>query len=238
MSRFGPGFITAAGAGGNDSFTKALLHFDGTNGSTTFTDVNAAGLSNTWTAASTQVISTAGSKFGPSSLFEGSATGGISTPAQTGFNIGSGDFTVDFWWNNNSSSDTHWAALAGYGNSSINPTQWSWLIERHNSGVLYISVSDGSNVYVSSGTTNLNTGNVWRHIAVTRASGTVRGFVNGVIETTFSGGGTSPASTGPLKILAGVSNTGVQNSLLDEFRYSVGIARWTSNFTPPSSQYS
>src|SRR5262245_59897088 len=36
---------------GNDSFTKVMLHFNGTDASTTITDSNAGGSAHTWTAA-------------------------------------------------------------------------------------------------------------------------------------------------------------------------------------------
>ncbi len=221
----------------NDSKTQVMLHFDGANGSIVFTDVNGAGNSNTWTASSTQALTTASSKFGSASLNQGSLTGGISTPAKAAFDVGTGDFTIDFFWNNNGSSDTHWAALAGYGNSSVSNATWSWLIDRHNSGVLYFSISSGSSVSFAGGTTNLNTGNVWHHIAIVRSAGVIKGYVDGIQEFSFAFAAAPPASTGPLKIHAGVSNSGVQNSNLDHFRYDVGIARWTSNFTPPAAPY-
>lgn len=239
MSHFGLGLISSNGVPGNDAFTKILLHFDGANGSSALTDTNAAGLSNTWTVGGgSPQITTSNAKFGPSSFNIGTVGAGASTPARSDFNVGSGDFTVDFWWNNNASVDGHWASMAGYGNSSVNPSQWSWLIERKNtSGVLSVSISDGTNVGFQDGTTNLNTGNVWHHVAMVRAGGVVKAYVDGSQQISFNWPQAVPGSTGPLKIGAGVSNTGVASSLIDEFRYSVGVARWLTNFTPPTAQY-
>jgi hypothetical protein len=63
---------TAALAAGNDSFTKILLHMDGANTSTTFTDSNSGGSAHTWTAAGNAQISTATYKLGGASgLFDG-----------------------------------------------------------------------------------------------------------------------------------------------------------------------
>lgn len=235
MSRFGLGFVSASGTPGNDAFTKILLHFDGTNGSTTFTDVNAAGVSNTWSAVSNSTLSTSNAQFGPSSLSTGASAQGILTVAKPALNVGSGDFTVDFWFNLGSGFTSGTAGLAGYGNSTINPTQWSWEIMRAGT-VVQFNISDGTNVGTATGGTNVNSG--WHHIAVTRASGTVRAFVDGAQEFSFAWAASVPGSLGNLRIGAANSTGGVgPNSFIDEFRYSVGIARWTANFTPPTSAY-
>jgi hypothetical protein len=36
---------------------------------------------------------------------------------------------------------------------------------------------------------------------------------------------------------AGEYTTSPFNGSIDEFRFSKGIARWTANFTPPTSEY-
>src|SRR5574337_227992 len=72
---------------------SSLLHFNGTNGSTTFTDQVAG---NTWTAINA-TISTAQSLFGGiSGLFNGASFSSIIMPTNNGFNVGSGDWTLEF----------------------------------------------------------------------------------------------------------------------------------------------
>jgi hypothetical protein len=85
---------TAALAAGNDSFTKILLHMDGANTSTTFTDSNSGGSAHTWTAAGNAQISTATYKFGGASgLFDG--TGDFHHHARLGrLHARHGDFTA------------------------------------------------------------------------------------------------------------------------------------------------
>jgi hypothetical protein len=91
--------VPVAAADGNDAFTKILLHMDGTNGSTTFTDTNAGGSAHTWTANGNAQISTAQSKFGGASgLFDGTGDY-ITTPDHADYTLGSGDFTIDLWFN-------------------------------------------------------------------------------------------------------------------------------------------
>lgn len=234
MSHFGLGLIAGQGTPGNDAFTKILLHLDGANGSTTFTDTNAAGVSNSWAAVSNAVISTSGAKFGPSSLDNGASAQGIRTAAKSALDVGTGDFTTDFWFNLGGGFTSGFAGLVGYGNSTINPTQWSWEIIRAGT-VVQFNISDGTNVGTSTGTTNVNSG--WHHIAVTRASGTVRLFVDGNQEFSFAWSANVPGSLGFFRIGSANSTGGLPSSFIDELRYSVGIARWIANFTPPTSAY-
>ena len=234
MTRFGSGFIGGLSTPGNDAFTKILLHMDGSNGGTTFTDVNAAGVSNTWSALSDAVTTTAAAKFGPSSFNSGAGGFGISTSAKSAFDPGTGDFTIDFWYNHNGQAGGLEKGICCYGNSSVNPTQWAWSIDFASNKVQY-QISNGSGLTFTSGSANIDSG--WHHIAMVRSSGAVLGFVDGASDVSFSFPGSLPASTGSLKVGRGIS-TGNASILVDEFRYSVGIARWTSNFTPPVAAYS
>ena len=86
----------------DDSYTKALLHMDGSDGSTTFTDESGT----TWTANGNAQIDTAQSKFGGASgLFDG-ASDYLQTPYTADHNTGTGDFTIDQWIRFNSVATT------------------------------------------------------------------------------------------------------------------------------------
>ncbi|MDI6787615.1 MAG: hypothetical protein QME51_04520, partial [Planctomycetota bacterium] len=86
-----PGVSGTTGDGIDDAYTKALLHFDGTDASTTFIDESGK----IWTRYGNAQIDTAQSKFGGASgLFDG-AGDYITTPDHNDFNLGSGNFTVD-----------------------------------------------------------------------------------------------------------------------------------------------
>ena len=96
MTRFGVGFIGGLSTPGNDAFTKILLHMDGSNGGTTFTDIAVGGSAKTWTPTNA-TTSTASFKFGTASML--TASGYITTPDHSDFTIGSNDFTLDLWIN-------------------------------------------------------------------------------------------------------------------------------------------
>jgi hypothetical protein len=81
----------------DDSYTVSLLHMNGTDGSLAFTDES----SKIWSPAGNVQIDTAQSKFdGASGFFDGNGDY-IETADSEDFNIGAGDFTVDFWFRKN-----------------------------------------------------------------------------------------------------------------------------------------
>jgi len=100
------------------------------------------------------------------------------------------------------------------------------------SGAIY------SGQYTGSTGTTLNTSsvsaNTWYHVAYTRASGTIRLFLNGVQAATTTASGsinTWPPVTG----YDGPTNGRPLNGYIDDLRITNGYARYTSNFTPPTA---
>jgi len=78
------------------SLTLALLHFDGANNSTVFTDSSPFNQT-VAVVTGTPKISTAMSKFGGSSLYlDGSSS--IKIPNNANLNLGTGAFTIEFWF--------------------------------------------------------------------------------------------------------------------------------------------
>lgn len=228
---------------GNDRYTKVLLHLNGTDGATTFPDENYGGSSHVWTAANNAQIDTAEFKFGGASLLVSSdsgLSGRITTPDSADFTFGSGDFTVDFWFN--CIAD---AALQRWvtGQSSIGGGSRSFLIRRTSSGVFEATIMDNSSAIVITltGTTiflsTTNTG--WHHCALVRASSIFRLFSDGVQEASGASTATVNDSTGALWI-GGPAVNGIEwVGWIDEYRMSVDIARWptSASFVPPQQQY-
>ena len=88
--------VSAPSTDGIDQYTKLMLHFNGPNGSRTFTDSEQT--PKTVTGHGDAQISTAYSEFGGASLkLDGSSGSYLSAPASPDWNF-SGDFTIDFWW--------------------------------------------------------------------------------------------------------------------------------------------
>jgi cytoskeletal protein CcmA (bactofilin family) len=221
---------TATG-GSSDTYTKALLHMDGADGTTTFSDDTGK----TWTTVGNAQIDTSQSKFGGASgQFDGTGDA-IRGDGSADFTFGSGDFTIDFWFRGSASIDST-ALYDGRAVSSCTEGFYP-----------FIGVSSGFNLYyyVNSatritGSTTINNG-VWYHLAVTRSGTTTRMFLNGIQEgsswsdsSSYAGAGSNTPTLGGNCATTPVA---VLNGWLDEFRISKGIARWTSTFTPPSSPY-
>jgi len=93
-------------------------------------------------------------------------------------------------------------------------------------------LSNIANTYIGS-STSVITANTWTHVALVRVSGTVTLYVNG----TAVGSGSAPGNcTGTNLVIGGYYSTGyLYNGYLDDLRITKGVARYTANFTPPTS---
>jgi hypothetical protein len=217
-----------------DKATAVLLHFDGVNGSTVITDT--ASPLHIWTAHGAAAVSTVTSKFGGSALVCPDAVDGndyIDIPASSDFYLGSGDFTIDTWFNRQGGNGTT-RIIAGQCNAG--GADQSFQLRLNSSNVLEALVNGTNNV---TGTTAvISVG--WHHAALVRSGNILRLFLDGVQEggdIAFTGAVTS--STSPLAVgRIGAFPSLSFNGYIDEFRISIGVARWTSNFTPPATAYS
>jgi hypothetical protein len=205
---------------------ELLLHFDGTNGSTTFTDSSSNSYSVTRGGSAT--ISTAQSKFGGSSLL---VTGGddcVTVPAGGNFAYGTGDFTIEAWIYRTDAS-----GIATVFAQTESGTNYVMLAVDSDGTVFFIG--DDSDTYGPS--SNLVAANAWHHIAVVRASGYVTVYCDGV-------GGTATQNTTNFSDTTRVPTVGRYTHSpeiafvghIDELRV-VKRAVYTANFTPPTAAY-
>ena len=217
----------------DDSFTKALLHFNGVDASTTFTDESGK----TWTARGNAQIDTAQSKFGGSSYLSDGTTDWIDTPDSADFDIGAGDFTFDFWVRFNSvaaqqaffSHDENVAGNRAY--------QLSW--NNATNLISFAYTTTGSVPFTSIDLSWTPSTNTWYHVEVVRSGNNFYIFIDGTqIGTTQTLSATIFNCTHVFQIGV-IGSTGLRslNGWIDEFRFSKGIARHTANFTPPTSPY-
>lgn len=221
---------------GIDAFTKLMLHCDGTDASTTFTDSSLS--PKTMTARGNAQIDTAQFKFGTASgLFDGTGDF-VDTPDSADFTLGSGNFTIDFWFRT-SSLDIY---VFGQMNSSATATTQSTYgyFEPVAGGTAWGTITSGSTQYTATRVdTNIDDGG-WHHYALIRNGNNLYVAIDGTLGTaTDVTGVTANDSANKWSVgSAGEFVTTPFNGWIDEFRLSVGIARWTANFTPPTSAYS
>ncbi len=227
-----------------DQYTKALLHFDGEEGSYTFRDE----IQNTWTpyrypstSGSGPYISTSQKKFGTGSgYFAGSAIGDwIQT--DTDFQFGSQDWTADFWIRPNFDAiGIGWATRNIFGYDGDDSNFWQFYIGGSTVGrqaFWYSEKLSGTYIICASGSYMPLQENVWQHVACVRQGTSIKGYLNGTLY--FSGfcSATTPTFSNQVFRIGNVGTTGMFRGYMDEFRLSIGIARWTSNFIPPDRAY-
>jgi hypothetical protein len=209
-----------------------LLHGDGTNGSTTITD--SSRFANTVTAVGNAQISTAQSKFGGASLFSNnSGNSGSYVNVNIGTvegSLGLQNFTIELW--------LYIQALSG------NPAILDYRPFGINGAYPTLYLASGNLTYFTASSNQITGGSFgiqqWRHIALTRASGSTRLFIDGSqTGTTYSDTNNYLApNSRPRLFTVGDSDTvATLNGYIDDLRITKGVARYTANFTPPTAAF-
>lgn len=226
-------YIYGAGAPFDPYFSNVtlLMHMDGSNNGTVFTDSSTGGL--TPSTYGSPVTVTAEKKFGTASLqCDGSSS--LYFSANTRFDMGSGDFTIELFAKFNSVTGSRFL-LSRYDGSAI-----AFALFQSGSTVEFYASADGISwnlvTNLSLGTT-FTTG-VWYHLAVTRQSNTFRAFRDGALISTLTGSGSVAVNSAYMQI-GGRNDNGSAffSGWIDEVRITKGVARYTSTFTPPSAEF-
>jgi len=209
-----------------------LLHCNGSDASTTFTDTSPTPTS--VSVGGNAQVDTADKVFGTgSALFDG--TGDYLAAAYASdFAIGTAiDFTVEFWVKLNAAGANVILAQQASGTGTY---PWQVWFEASSSKFGFRGfASNGSTTYAMQQTGTSTTG-VWYHLAAVRDGTTFRFFVDGVANGTATLAGNLFSSTANPSF--GASNNGVAslNGWMDDIRFT-RVARYTAGFTPPSAEF-
>jgi len=201
-----------------------LLHMDGNDAATTFTD--SSSYTQTFTAGGNAQIDTAQKKYGTASgLFDGTGDRLVMT-ASAVFAHGTA-WTAEGWFRKSANGN---GTEAVYYQGNDHYVFYARDAASDNSGVsFYFS---GTTI---AGATSMTDSN-WHHWAMVRDGATARAFIDGT-----SVGTASP--TWATSTATDVVNIGSQNASnyftghIDEVRVTTGLARYTSNFTAPSAAF-
>jgi hypothetical protein len=227
---------------GSDSYwdnVSLLLHMDGSNGSTTFTDSSNNAL--TVTANGGAQISTAQSKFGGASgLFDGS--GDFCTIAHNiALNLSQGDFTIELWVYHSSRPGSGINQVVLSKDAVAGASYSSYGININSAGLCTIELGNGAGVNptvtaYSIGTVPLTT---WTHVCVVKRNTTITTYLNGAQGSTATQGITITDGGKPLYLgfLNGGASSNAFNGYLDDLRITKGFARYQSAFTPPTAPF-
>lgn len=210
-----------------------VLNFNGSNGSTTFT--NSGSLTGvTFSASGGATISTAQSKFGGASLLCSSGNQWITSTTSASLAHGTGDFTLEFFLYNITLTGSHYFFRTSTGTG----TGDGIIMGAGTPPVVYIGQNGSWNIVNGSAMTGVTTG-TWQHIAITRSGSTLRGFVDGTQRWTATSALSIYQSANAFRLGAVNPSTGLgMNAYMDDFRYVSGYAAYTANFTPPTAQLS
>ena len=175
-------------------------------------------------------VSTSVTKYGSGAMYFDGTGDSLTVLSSAFFNFGTVDFTIECWVYPITISTS--VVIIDTRNSDVMGA-WDFNIQS-NSKLDFIY---GASRLTS--TTSIST-NVWTHIAVTRASGVIRLFINGVVETTTA---TYSSAIDALSFpsIGGGRSTGANsvtgyyfNGYIDDLRVTK-YARYTTTFTPPAS---
>lgn len=189
--------------------TVLLMPFDGDDGSSTIVDVSLS--PKTITSYGSPVLSTAQKKYGSASLYlDGSSS---ITTSSVGI-LAAEDFTIELWIRPSSIAST------------------TPIIEKSGVRAGLVYLASGALYWLGPDfeTTGILTANTWSHVAVSRASGTVRVFKDGALV----GSGTDSAAFDILCLGIGIYDQRFVG-YIDDLRVTRGSALYLSTFTPPDA---
>jgi hypothetical protein len=167
------------------------------------------------------------STYGGSAYFDAS-TSYLSVPNNALLQLGSSNFTIEFWTYLNGTGG-ELLSLQASGNLS-------YMIDVYTNNATLYGTSNNSSWDISSGLTfGTVPSNAWSHIAVSRSGNSIYCFVNGVLGRTITSSASFYASTAALTI-GNDRGTGIASGgYISNLRIVKGTAVYTAAFTPPTA---
>ena len=189
----------------------------------------------TVTAAPSVQIDTSNTKF-EDGCFKVDSTDGtlrymqVTNTTNEGIKMRTNQFTWEGWFYINSSNSN---INANYRLFQVGANSTSGIFLGYNSSNLYFGRTDET--FMSHARSNYN--DQWVHIAIVRDSGALRWFRNGVQVATYNGSNWNWDMSSSADLYFGLfpgSTSSRRNGIrFDDFRITVGVARYSSNFTAP-----
>lgn len=221
------------------SNVSLLLHLNGSDASTTFTDSSSA--NRTVNKTGNARIVTSNSKFGGSSGFLDGINSALYVSYTSALDLILSDFTIETWIYQTSGSDSgkRIAAIGG-GSESFNSTNGIHFVFQSVGTVnpyLQLQWWNGSTAagFNSSDTFSLNQ---WTHVCVSKSGNKISIGTSGQVKTSSDGVFARP-STNPNFGIGYIPGGafGFFPGYMDEFRVTKDVARYTSNYTVPTTAF-
>jgi hypothetical protein len=174
---------------------------------------------------------------GNSVLFNGSNQY-LSIPNNAAFQLGTGDFTAECWTYATSmpQSFARLLSVAGtWGGSNVGlEINISTSAAPINS--IEFTINGNNTTYFRISTNSAISINTWYHVAVTRLSGRIYCFLNGVLQTSStSGASTNINGSGGVTVAAAIGGGAYWPGYVSNVRILKGTALYTASFTAPTT---
>lgn len=209
-----------------------LLNCNGSDGSTTITDSSET--PKTIAVQGDAQIDTAQSKYGGASLLLDGTGDWIYSNDNASFELGSSDFTIEFWMRLATASGRQ--GIASKGASGDYPT---FDISTDSAGLrsLVVKCTNGSAWSVEISTSAyIWSVDTWHHVALTRNGSVFTLWRDGVSVGTDTSTDTLSNNAQPVRFGRSEYWGAVTNGHLDDIRMTVGVCRYTAAFTPPAAE--
>lgn len=216
----------------NFASVSLLLHFDGANGSTAFSDSSA--VPHTITASGAAALSTAQSKFGGASL----AVSGVSFAAvgsSSRLDVATGDFTVEMSICPTAIGSSGMLINKAEGTGAGYPFQ---AFMSASGGLVFRAYdASGQELFTITSAGGLFSVGDWAHVALVRSGSGFAAYVNGAVVGSATYAGALPSNSSAVSIGAYSNGVAPFSGYIDELRITKGIARYTANFSPPTEAF-
>ncbi|WP_164483770.1 MULTISPECIES: LamG-like jellyroll fold domain-containing protein [unclassified Polaromonas] len=214
-----------------------LLHGDGINNSTVITD--SSPVVKPVTVGGNAKVSTVQGKFGGTSMAFDGAGDYLSSANHDNFNLTSADFTIEAWVYVTALTAGTQAVVDKDGVSGTSYSQYQVGISPAGKMTAFLGngngVSPTGTVYTGTTTITLN---AWHHIALVKSGSIFKGFLDGAQEWSAAA---APMYSGGKALLVGYLASGAAaqtfNGYIDDVRITKGVARYSANFTPPTTAF-
>ena len=218
---------------GDDSYTKMLLHME----DTAIANTASSATVNPTTLGACSRSNAVTAKFGSYSM---GTTGGsgvkFAYDSSWMANMATQSHTIDFWYR-----FTTYPSSPGYALFNGDTDGQYSTFRHHHPTMNYPHTGGVGWGGAETGTKTNFTQNQWYHVAqVYDSTSGHKGYIDGVLDMNEAATGSTAVGSN-LSIMGdwGGGNTyyPAAGCYMDEFRISVGIARWTANFTPYTAAY-
>lgn len=240
----GQGTPTAGPTDPDISSVVLLAGFDGEDGATAYSDESPAA-HGAFAFNGAAQLDTARKKFGSASLLtDGSTSDFLTLADHADWDLGSGEFTIECWANWDVLPSAAGGFLISQWLGAGDQRGWALSFGHTNGDFRFTYTTDGTSgtsVTVASGADDGFVVDTWDHVAVVRDVNTLRIFVKGIQTTTADLTGVTIFNSNTNLIVSAIDNTGGgpmgedSDAWLDEIRVTKGVARYTTNFTPPTA---